>query len=404
MTRIVVLLLLPLFASALQGAEFEAALASTPHEVVAFDVQPPPFAATGTTMNSGRYPQRMTAAVTTHGRSLRVELEKHATIISQRFEHITMDEAGAIVSRETLGPDGHCVYRGRVYAARDTEQSEQLGDALLSVCDGNVHGEMRLGETDRLVVAPHPTQRGSHVVFQHADYEAPGYAGRTCASGDRMGDHRPSFLHRAGEGHHDRHDASAEMEEHENGEAHDQPPRHDAHVASSRRRLAFGAVNKEVEMLIVNDYARSNQFTGAGTPTGNMVSRNAAIVAIAEEHYHNGYNSGALEYKIDITIVDMVSWASGNPMTVAAGDIYSTYWSFTDWISAQQASGALPRYDNTQLFSGVDFAGPAGVGGLGTMCWGDYSAGIIMAPESWPNGHVAFVLAHELGHNLGEFG
>ena len=381
MTRILVVLL-PLFASALQGAEFEAALASTPHELVTFDVQTP--------MNSGRYPERLTAAVTTHGRSLRVALEKHATIISQRFEHITMDEAGAIVSREPLGPDGHCVYRGRVYAARDTEQSEQLGDALLSVCDGNVHGEMRLGETHRLVVAPHPTQRGSHVVFQHADYEAPGYAGRKCSTGAGV------------QGHHDHHNASGEMEAHEkfveNGDAHDQRPRHDEHVASSRRRLAFGAVNKEVEMLIVNDYERCEQFTG------NMVSRNAAIVAIAEEHYHNGYNSGALEYKIDLTIVDMVSWASGNPVAVTAGDIHATFYSFGDWISAQQASGALPRYDNAQLFSGVDFNGPAGVGGLGTMCYGSYSAGIIMAPESWPNGHVAFVLAHELGHNLGEFG
>ena len=260
--------LLPLQAVALHGAEFNELLRGTPHEIVSFAGAPSP----GSTAPP---PRRLDLTVSTHGHDLIVALEKHNTLFADKYEHIIMHANGSVASRVPRGD--HCIYRGRLFHAHDEARTSEVGDALLSVCSGRVEGSLRIGDTHTLAVAPHPAGGGAHAVFRHHHWgESTKSEEWTCGVDD--GEHTAApHSHAVGHATH----------EHER----DAAPRHDAagHATHERRRLVNGNVNKYVELIVVNDYARCQAYVNDGKTLSEMATRSAGIVAVVDGLYKGGY-------------------------------------------------------------------------------------------------------------------
>ena len=245
-------LLLPLLAAGLHGAEFAALLDGTPHEVVAFSGAPRAGASP---------PPRLDLAVSTHGHDLLLALEKHDALFAPGYEHVVIHRNGSVVSREPLSE--HCIYRGRLYRADDSERANEIGDALVSVCDGEVEGRLRIGATHNLAVAPHPRGDGRHAVFHSHHWGESTRADEwTCGVSD---DEEEDHNHR--------------------------PMMGDAVGDRQRRRLLNGNVNKYVELIVVNDYARCQAFVDDGKTLGDMTTRSAGIVAVVDGLYKAGYTA-----------------------------------------------------------------------------------------------------------------
>ena len=245
---------LPLLAAGLHGEAFATKLAATPHEVVDFH---------GEQLDS---PAALRLTVTTHEHDLVVVLKKHDALFAPGYEHIIIHPNGSVLSREGHGPNGHCIYRGHLFNASSTAP---IGDALMSVCDGQIEGRLRIGETHDLVVAPHPAKDGRHAVFRRADFDEDGFE---CGVTDEE-------------------DAAAAVHDHHHHHV------DGAHEATQRRRLITGNVDKYVELLIVNDKTHCDSFTDAGETLSDMTTRSAAIVAFMSALYASGYNNVCLSLR-----------------------------------------------------------------------------------------------------------
>ena len=280
--------LLPLQAVALHGAEFNELLRGTPHEVVSFTGAPSP----GSTASP---PNRLNLAVSTHGHDLVIALEKHDTLFAEKYEHIVLHANGSVAAREPLGD--HCIYRGRLFHAHDIARAKEVGDALLSVCSGDVEGSLRIGDSHTLAVAPHPAGGGFHAVFRHHHWgEATKSAEWTCGVDDGEHSHAThGFVtgptprehehgaaprsHAVGPAARD-HERDAALHRHAVG-----------HAPHERRRLVNGNVNKYVELVVVNDYARCQAFLNDGKTLSDMATRSAGIVAVVDGLYKGGYTA-----------------------------------------------------------------------------------------------------------------
>ena len=384
---------------ALHGDDVGALLSSTPHEVVTI-LGPTPT-------NDGR--KLVDLTLETHGRKLILALTRHDEIFHADYEHIVYGADGTVLERAPL--EGHCIYRGHVFAADDAEHSEELGNAMLSVCGGVVEGRFNF-DGHELYVAPHPQNALSHVVFHHEHWaKSTGADGWTCGVED-AGDLTPHFTHA--------HAATPAP----SGEEHAQAHAHAAAPALSgeergggaaaeigRRRLGGtpGNTNKYVEMLIVNDYARCSAFTAQGKTLSEMATRSAAIMAVVDSWYYGGYTgSPNFDFNYRFTIISMVSFAHGDPYTATTTnggtevDVDSLLAKFQEWRVAATSAGEIPSNDAGHLFSGDNFDGSTvGYAGVQALCRGSMSTGINQAGVSKTDAQTAAIVAHEFGHNVG---
>lgn len=351
-----------LAADALHGDDVSAVLASTPHEVVSI-LGPTPT-------NDGR--KLIDLTVETNGRKIIVTLIRHDELFHADYEHIVYGADGTVQERKPF--QSHCVYRGRVFAANDVARSKELGNAVLSVCDGFVEGRFGL-DGHELYIAPHPEDTESHVVFHHEHWaKSTGADGWTCGVEDD-GDLTPHqhHHHRADDALHDHGDDGLIREVKERGAA----------AEITRRRLAGtpGNTNKYVEMLIVNDYARCSAFTAQGKTLSEMATRSAAIMAVVDSWYYGGYTgSPNFDFNYRFTIVSMVSFAHGDPYTATTTnggsevDVDSLLAKFQEWRVAATSAGEIPSSDAGHLFSGDNFDGSTvGYAGVQALCRGSIS-------------------------------
>ena len=400
--------LLPTATVGLHGAELHALLPSTPHEVVRFGGVPASKAST------------LSLTVDTHGHSLIVDLKRHATLYHPDYEHIVVHPDGSVVSREPA--DDHCIYTGTIYDSSDVKREAAAGDAILSVCGGDVEGRLRIGETHDLSVSPHPSGDGSHLVMHHADWgKAIGTEEWSCGVDDED-EHADAHLREEerrrleGEAGHGRNHGHGH--DHHQHSQHDHFDQHVAFPAPQRRRLGVnppgyvepGNTNKYVEIIIVNDYARCQAFLNDGKTLSDMTTRSAGIMSVVHGLYQSGYTGAPnMEYSIHFSIRAQVSFAHGDPYTAdaysgnaAEVDVDSLLAKFGEWRVDSKASGAIPDHDNAQLFSGLDFgASTVGYAPVSAMCMSSATHGINMARVTSTDSQTAGTVAHELGHNWG---
>ena len=382
-------------AQAMHGEDMGALLTQTPHEVVTI------FGATPT--NDGG--ASIMLDVETQGKKLVVALTRNDDIFAEAYEHIVMNADGSV--KETIPSGGFdCVYRGHVFAADDTAQTEELGNAMLSVCDGEIEGHLHFDE-HKLYIAPHPAQEDAHVVFRHDDWGKATHADEWSCGHDGAEENimttDPTWAFTNEEG------KSMIAASHGHDHEHDEHA-HEAKTTTSerRRRLAgtAGTIKKTVEMLIVNDYLRCKQFKADGKTLSQMTTRSAAIMAQVTDHYVNGFEASPnFDFEFRFTITKMISFPFGNPWTStpslvgAAGEVDhdKLLSEFGAWVETSDIAN-----DNAHMLTGEDFeGGTVGYAGVGGMCRASHSTGISMAHVTSTDMQIAGIVAHEIGHNVG---
>jgi hypothetical protein len=150
-----------------------------------------------------------------------------------------------------------------------------------------------------------------------------------------------------------------------------------------------------VELFVVNDHARYETRNLPGyAGTEDIVNQMDALFRI-----------GNFLPALRIRLVAQETWAAGDlipyePNPADRREVYSSQLlkAFSNYRVEQKSS--LPKHDNAQLFSGVDFDGDAsGLATVGTMCRHSRSCSVNQMTHSLALN--AAVAAHEMGHNFG---
>ena len=320
-------------AHALHGPDFAALLRKTKHSVVnrlaLTRLAPTPE---GSPTAVARHTHRLKLA--SHNATLHLRAVDHE-IVAPGYEHVVLAADGTtVVSRDATRPVG-CLWRGDVY---DSTAARPVGTAVVSACShgdaGILEGSVHYHDASRadLYFAPHPTPAeklqtaaddasfvSPSVVFRHGDLRRAEGTKRGCGHG-----HPTTHLWRDGVAaesaareverdsvlsHFDRFDR---MHSHFDGDAeHDEEEEEDADASfaagheSHRRRRLFAAV-QNVEMVVVNDFARCNEETGVYKKTAH--ANTFAIVSHAAFLYTAGRDAGTLGKDIRIVLVGQVSF------------------------------------------------------------------------------------------------
>ena len=428
--------------------------------------------------DADRFPAALALTVTAFGRDFDLDLERHDALFHPEYRVLSVGADGGVSERPGVPAPERCFYRGRVREPRNgtdapdapgSSSSDRRSIVAVSVCDG-VRGHV-ITPTHAIQLEPAHAHLHGHAP---ADEETPGadrLATRVIAF--RAEDKKPSPGDEALSGAPRVIDRSASaklpvMRDARTGEEvrpSARPPNarpvatsfadaaaaaaraslaaEAAGVGSSRRRLTWASRQVHLELLVINDRARIDQFAGVGA--GASASELAAMHAESIDVVNTvaAIYSGEFSAELTIVLVGQVDWTAGDPVSPApfAGsdgaevDTEDLLWSVNQWRGENLAS--LPAHDAAHLFSGRDFdentvglayqQGPnaASVCDQREYCGFEYNYGEYLgegrcASNRWQTvccyhwaaaavsqvyrgevGTSAATVAHEIGHQLG---
>ena len=428
--------------------------------------------------DADRFPAALALTVTAFGRDFDLDLERHDALFHPEYRVLSVGADGGVSERPGVPAPERCFYRGRVREPRNgadapdapgSSSSDRRSIVAVSVCDG-VRGHV-ITPTHAIQLEPAHAHLHGHAP---ADEETPGadrLATRVIAF--RAEDKKPSPGDEALSGPPRVIDRSASaklpvMRDARTGEEmrpSARPPNarpvatsfadaaaaaaraslaaDAAGVGSSRRRLTWASRQVHLELLVINDRARIDQFAGVGA--GASASELAAMHAESIDVVNTvaAMYSGEFSAELTIVLVGQVDWTAGDPVSPApfAGsdgaevDTEDLLWSVNQWRGENLAS--LPAHDAAHLFSGRDFdentvglayqQGPdaASVCDQREYCGFEYNYGEYLgegrcASNRWQTvccyhwaaaavsqvyrgevGTSAATVAHEIGHQLG---
>ncbi|XP_064650689.1 zinc metalloproteinase-disintegrin-like crotastatin [Lineus longissimus] len=296
-----------------------------------------------------------------NGRQFTLDLQLHRTLISGDYTEIYTDDDGKD-QREQIRPEA-CHYHGTIRGSPDSA-------VVMSTCDG-LRGYFADGP-DLFHIQPHPepeavakTGYPAHVVYKDQDIKR---------SGPRRCGHNSTIIN----------NPHSIMEDFT-----------DFKIKANRRwKRATGTIpeynkdkpTKYVELFLVFDYNAWLAFPNRYT----IRSRAISMVNTVDSIYK------PMNVRVILTGVQI--WNTGNPVTVSTA-AEPTLDNFCTWRK-DNLIGKVPN-DIAHLIVGLDFDGQTvGLGNVGTTCK-DSACGVNQDAGSTSPAEVGFVLAHEMGHNLG---
>jgi hypothetical protein len=168
----------------------------------------------------------------------------------------------------------------------------------------------------------------------------------------------------------------------------------------SKRRRASYSNHKYVDVAIVNDYTRYTAYT----------QQTHAHAAVLFQLANNAYRRLGGAYNVTLQLVRQYTFHAGDPWTntlTADGGSGSSVQAdsllqdFDPWRAANvQPSDPITGADVGQLLSGVPFVGATvGLAYVNDVCTSHRSS--VVQAMGLPDLIVSYVMAHEMGHNLG---
>ncbi|XP_064649921.1 zinc metalloproteinase-disintegrin-like crotastatin [Lineus longissimus] len=296
-----------------------------------------------------------------NSRNFVLDLQLHRTLISGNYIEIYTSDNGTL-KQEKIRPEA-CHYHGSIRGSPDSV-------VVMSTCDG-LRGHFS-DEASMFHIQPHPEfdtvetfYYPLHVVYEDRDIKKKGP--RRCGHNATILSHPDSFMQ-------DFADFKIKV--------------------NNRLRRNTGTIpeyntntaTKYIELFLVFDH---NTWQ-ANTNRDAIRARAISMVNTVDSIYKPA--------NVRVILTGVQIWDTGNPVNISA-EVEPSLFNFCSWRKANLI-GTVP-HDIAHLIVGLDFTGnTAGLGIVGTTCTNS-ACGINQDFGAPTPADVAFIIAHEMGHNLG---
>jgi len=333
-------------------------------------------------VDESRHPASFSAKLVAFGREYRLEAERHDALLHPEYGEYVVDADGSVTRTEsTTSLTNHCHYQGVIVGA----EGEHEGHAALSICDGLRGQILRVDGTSLSIEPAHLHLPGEHSAPDD-DADVGDATGHIAASfiafrrEDERDDFRPSARLMA----RDVVDATRPTTKVlDAGGTHALPREFTTVVKTGgdglggrggRRLLQTGAQELYVEMIIVNDLKRIEQYETMKT----LHEETLHVVNLVNLLFRK-------DIKTPVTIVVKRMYDAKDPWKdevpiQADGEAVSLKLldAFTNWRT--KLYNDLPSHDSAHLFSGHDFDGETvglanQIGDTGVSICSDYWCG-----------------------------